>query len=93
MQQRILADGKSASNNPPLQLGGVSYMASLALIYAAIASGDVVQNPTRQISRTATVVATSVADKTSGTPLPLVQLTVTASSRATVRQLTRLRRG
>ena len=65
-------------------------MESLAPIYAAIANGDLVQRQVRRVSRTATVVATSVPDPTSGGTLPLVQLTVTASSRALGQKLARL---
>ena len=80
---------KPTSHNP-LQLGGVDYMESLAPIYAAIANGDVVQRQVRRVSRTSTVVATSLADPVSGGSLPLVQLTVTAHSKALGQKLARL---
>ena len=90
VQGLTLDNPKPKSHNPPLQLGGVGYMESLAPIYAAIANGDLVQRQVRRISRTASVVATSVPDPTSGGTLPLVQLTVTASSRALGQRLARL---
>jgi hypothetical protein len=90
VQGLTLNNPKPTSRNPPLQLGGVGYMESLAPIYAAIANGDVVQRQVRRFSRTDTVVATSLPDPISGGALPLVQLTVIANSKAIGQKLARL---
>lgn len=82
-----LTRGKSTSQSPPLEVGGVGYMTSLAPVYAAIANGDLVQRQVREIAPTASVAATPVVDPTSGAPLPVVQLTVTAATRALAMKL------
>src|ERR1700759_930702 len=42
VQALTLSSTKSTSHNPPLQLGGVAYMESLAPLYAAVADGGLV---------------------------------------------------
>ena len=88
--QGLTLNNPKPTSHDPLQLGGVGYMESLAPIYAAIANGDVVQRQVRRVSRTATVVGTSLPDPVSGGALPLVQLTVTANSQALGQKLARL---
>jgi hypothetical protein len=78
-----LTDGKptsKTSQNPPLQVGSVDYLASLAPVYAAIANGDAVQSQVHKIGPTASVVAIAMTDPTTGLLLPVVQLTVTSFS-------------
>lgn len=61
---------------------GVTYMSSLAPIYAAIANGDVVQGELRKAAPGDTVIATDAADPVSGANLPIVQFTVSDPSPA-----------
>lgn len=81
-----LTSGKRSaqtSQNPPLQVGSVDYLASLAPVYAAIANGDAVQSQVHKLGPTASVVAIAMTDPTTGLLLPVVQLTVTAFSEDT----------
>lgn len=81
----------NATQSPTLSVGsGVSYMASLGPIYAAIANGDVVQGQVRKVAPAATVVATDVTDPGSGADLPLVEITVSDSSAPGARQVAAL---
>ena len=59
---------------------GVSYMASLAPIYAALANGDVVQGEIHRVDPGAKVVATGLSDPATGAAMPLVQVTVAGAT-------------
>ena len=70
--------------------GGVSYMASLAPIYAALVNGDVIQGEIRSVDPWAKVVATGLSDPATGSPLPLVQVMVAGSTPASAHKLAAL---
>ncbi len=69
---------------------GVSYMASLAPIYAALANGDVVQGEIHRVDPGAKVVATGLSDPATGAALPLVQVSVAGATRAGAHKLAAL---
>jgi hypothetical protein len=72
---------------PPQPIGGVGYMSSLAPIYAALANGDAIQAQVVSARVPGSVTATDVSDPSSGSLLPLVQLTATAPSSTDARLL------
>lgn len=82
--------GAAAQPVSPNSGNGVSYMASLAPIYAALANGDVVQGEIRKVDPGAKVVATGLSDPTTGASLPLVQVLVAGSSPAAAHKLAAL---
>jgi hypothetical protein len=82
--------GAAAQPVSPNGGNGVSYMASLAPIYAALANGDVIQGEIRKVDPGAKVVATGLSDPATGASLPMVQLMVAGSTPAGAHKLAAL---